>query len=463
MKRIILFAFIVLIQNAYTQEKQIIKSPKVNKQVELLSIVFRLAGNKEYNATFVKKYTDKVESHFSAYKEHELIKFARSLRENNGVSYDAVVSLAVVLDDNLNPIIDFSKNLQDKRWSKDDANKFLKLLKRFYKDADCEKFFKENAELFQDVSDRFDSVFKTLDLNWFQSFYGLNTNENFNIIVSLGCGGNNYGPSYTLNNAKKEVFAIMGTWKVDELGMPIYEKNEYLPTIIHEFNHSFINPLLAKNEELFEKNGKEIYNAVEYEMNQQNYKNWQIMLNEGLVRASVIKYYIDHGADETEIQIMENNESNKGFIWIKGLVDEITKYDNQRNIFPTLESYIPELSKAYESFAKKISQYDAQRPKVESIAEFTNNDTNVNPKIKTITINFDKPLAGQGYSINYGSKGQSAFPKLDNIHYINKNKSVVMEVHLIPGKEYQFVLTGKNFKTNQGFPLKTYEVIFKTH
>ncbi len=84
MKRIILFAFIVLSLHAkaYTQEKQLIESPKVDKQVELLSIVFRLAGNKEYNATFFKRYTDKVENHFSAYKEHELIKFASSLREN---------------------------------------------------------------------------------------------------------------------------------------------------------------------------------------------------------------------------------------------------------------------------------------------------------------------------------------------------------------------------------------------
>lgn len=61
----------------------------------------------------------------------------------------------------------------------------------------------------------------------------------------------------------------MGTWKVGESGMPIYEKEEYLPTIIHEFSHSFLNPLLAQNEESFEKSGKEIYNAVEYEMNQQ--------------------------------------------------------------------------------------------------------------------------------------------------------------------------------------------------
>jgi len=37
-----------------------------------------------------------------------------------------------------------------------------------------------------------------------------------------------------------------------------------------------------------------------------------------------------------------------------------------------------------------------------------------------------------------------------------------MEVQLVPDFEYQFVLTGKYFKTEQGAGLKTYEVNFKT-
>jgi hypothetical protein len=462
MKKSIILVLIILSLQNYAQEKPLIETPKVDKRVELLSIVFRLAGNKEYNSTIFKKYTSKVENHFNAYKEHELIKFARTLKENNGISYDAVVSMAVVLDDNLNPLIDFSNTLPEKRWTQDDANKFIKLLKKFYNDAEFEKFFKENEELFQEVSIRFSSVYKTLDLNWFQSFYGKKAEENFTIIISPSCGGRNYGPSYTLPNARKEVFAILGTWKVDESGMPIYEKDEYLPTIIHEFNHSFINPLLAKNKESFEEKGKEIYKAVRYEMSQQAYGDWQIMLNEALVRASVIKYFIDHGAGNSEIQTMQKTEENNGFLWIKGLVAELMKYHNQRDIYPTLETYMPNLSIAYKAFAEKISQFDSQRPKVESIAEFSNNDTIVSPQIKTITINFDRPLAGKGYSINYGNKGQSAFPKLDNINYTNDNKSIIMEVQLMPEKEYQFVLTGKNFKTEQGVPLKTYEVNFKT-
>lgn len=462
MKRLITLSLIILSLQNFAQVKQLTEVPKVDRRIELLSIVFRLAGNKEYNATYFKKYTDKVESHFEQYKNHEIVKFAGELREKKGISYEAVMNLAIILDASLNPIIDFSTNVPE-RWSKDEAIKFVGLLKKFYKDAKCEEFFNDNEALFQEVATRFSSVYEKLDLNWFHSFYGEKDNKNFNLFVSIGCGGQNYGPSYILPNAKKELFAIMGTWKIDESGMPVYNQSEYLPIIVHEFNHPFVNPLLAKHNESFEESGKEIYKAVEYEMSrQQAYGNWQIMLNEALVRALVIKYFIDHGASNSEIQTMLKTEINNGFLWMKELVTELMKYQNQRDIYPTLETYLPNLSIAYKTLAAKISQFDSQRPKVESITEFSNNDTNVNPQLKTITINFDRPLAGKGYSVDYGSKGKLAFPKFGTINYTNENKSIVMEVQLIPDKEYQFVLTGRNFKTPEGIALKTYEVNFKT-
>lgn len=462
LKYLITSVLIVLSLHIQAQQKQFIEVPKVDKRVELLSIVFRLAGNEEYNATYFKKYTDKVESHFKQYKDHETIKFARELREKKGISYETVVNMAIILDDSLNPIIDLSTTLPEK-WSKDESIKFVRLLKKFNKEAKCEEFFNDNEALFQEVAARFRLPYEKLDLNWFHTFYGNNADENFTIIISPGCGAHNYGTFYILPDAKKEVFAIMGTSKVDESGMPVYEQDEYLQTIIHEFNHSFVNQLLAKHRGSFEESGKGIYKAVEYEMSrQQAYGNWGIMLNEALVRASVIKYFIDHGASESEIQMMLNIESNKGFVWIKGLVAELKKYDNQRDTYPTLESYMPNLSNAYKTYEDKISQIDAQRPKVESLTEFANNDTSVNSQIKTITINLDRALSGKDYSADYGSKGKPAFPKFGEIYYTNDNKSVVMEVQLIPNQEYQFILTGRNFKTPEGMPLKTYEVNFKT-
>ena len=462
MKNFIFLIFVTLLLQGFSQENPMIEKPKVDKRIELLSIVFRLAGNNEYNSTQFKLYTDKIEQHFSPYKNHELIQFAKKLREEHGVSYDAVMSMAIHINENLNPRTEFAESSLEKRWSVDNAETFIELLKSFYKEAQCELFFKDNEKLYQEVGEKFFPIYENLDLDWYSSFYGKAPSEKFIIKVALGNGGGNYGIAYQNPNGEKEVYAIMGAGLTDSLGMVIFETNTYFPTLLHEFNHSFVNPLLNNNKEPFRNSGEKIFEILEYEMRSQAYGYWEIILNEALVRASVIKYFIDHGYDKPEIDKMLNEELSRGFLWIKELVVELEKYDAQRNSYPTLENYMSNLAEAYKTFEQIVTHFDAHRPKVESIEEFNNGDQNVDANLKTITINFDTQLLGQGYSINYGAKGRQAIPIFNKASYANDNKTVVIEVQLEPNKEYQLVLTGRNFKTSEGIPLKSYEVNFKT-
>ncbi len=41
--------------------------------MELLSIVFRLAGNDEYNMNLLPAYTEDVDRYFAPYKEHPAV------------------------------------------------------------------------------------------------------------------------------------------------------------------------------------------------------------------------------------------------------------------------------------------------------------------------------------------------------------------------------------------------------
>ena len=462
MRKIIILFIIALSLQGFCQDNQLIEIPKVDKRVELLSIVFRLAGNREYNDTRFKLYTDKIEQHFTPYKNHELIKFAEKLRNESGISYDAVVSMAIHIDENLNPRTDFTENTLEGRWSKDDADKFVKLLQSFYKEAKCEEFFKDNEDIYHEATVRFLHVYDSLDPDWYSSFYGEKLSEKFIIIIGVGNGGNHYGVSFQISDSEKEVYAIMGAWDTDDSGMVDFDNNSYFPYLIHEFNHSFINTLLDKNKVLFRNNGEKIMEKLEDEMRAQAYANWETVLNEALVRASVIKYLIDHDFNKTAIEVSLENEISNSFLWIRELVGELEKYDTQRSLYPTLSSYMPKIAEAYNSYSETIIKFDAQRPKVESVKEFVNGDLSVDASIKTITIIFDMPLSGKGYSIFPGAKGQQALPSVSNISYTNDNKSVVMEVQLLPDNEYQFILTGKNFKTIEGHALKSYEVNFKT-
>ncbi|MCP4645126.1 MAG: DUF4932 domain-containing protein, partial [bacterium] len=71
----------------------------VDPRVELMSVIFRLAGHPEYNQGRVDVYTKDVEQHFGKHRNHPTVATARKLRRTRGVSYDACMSMAVHLTD----------------------------------------------------------------------------------------------------------------------------------------------------------------------------------------------------------------------------------------------------------------------------------------------------------------------------------------------------------------------------
>jgi hypothetical protein len=468
MKQITLLLFILISTNIFSQGNQILEKPKVDERIELLSIVFRLADSKEYSSKKFKLYTDKIDNHFEKYKNHELIEFIKKIREENGTSYDAVMKMAIHLGKapKFKPLVEFTNEVPEERWGKENSLKFIKLLQKFYKDSDCKRFFKENIKLYQTISEKFIPIYNNLDLKWYLNFYGKEPNEKFIIVNGLGNGGGNYGPDIVFKNGMREVYAIMGTWSVDSLGMAKFDVKDYFPTLLHEFNHSFVNNLTEKNLKGFQQSGEKIFSVVEKDMNKQAYGDWKTMISESIVRAAVIKYMKDHKFEKVEIDNEMQEQLNRGFLWMNELVDELEKYDRQRDKYPTLESYIPNIITAYNTYADNIKllekQFDEKRPKVLSINEFNNYTQNVNFETKTISITFDKPLLGKGYSINYGEKGKTFYPKFGEIKYSEDKKTVILNVELEKDKEYQFILSGRSFKSNEKIPMREYEINFRT-
>jgi hypothetical protein len=75
----------------------------VDPRIELLSLLFKLAGNPEYCQGRVQSYTEDVEKQFAHFSEHAAVELARELRSTRGVSYDACMSMAVHLSDAYQP------------------------------------------------------------------------------------------------------------------------------------------------------------------------------------------------------------------------------------------------------------------------------------------------------------------------------------------------------------------------
>lgn len=467
MNQISIILLLFLTFNSYGQKSEILAEPKVDERVELLSIIFRLADSREYSSNRFPKYVENIEKHFKPYKNHELIKYVKKKLRKKGIGYDAVMHMAISLTDKypFQAIVPFTKEIPEERWGKKKANKFLHLLNKFYLDANCEKFFEDNQPLYKTASGNFKKVYDELDVNWYQEFYGQKPKGEFRIVNGLGNGGGNYGPSISING-KEFIYAIMGTWSVDSLSIPQYKVDDYFPTLLHEFNHSFVNHVVEKYHTELSKSGQLIFGVLKDKMESQAYGSWQTMYAEAVVRAGVIKYLKDHNYPNEFIETELNDEINRGFLWTDKLVQELERYGQNREVFPTLESFMPELVKFFDKIADNMTEIekeiDNRRPKVVEIKPFGNGNQIVNHNIKKMEIIFDRPLRGKGYSISEGEKGDKAFPKMGEITYSEDNKSVFIELELKPDKEYQFVLTGWSFKSQNGYGINNYEINFKT-
>src|SRR5579871_4760335 len=87
--------FLLAVCPAFAQPPRIATDPRI----VLLSIVFHLAGNPEYNQCRVKSYCEAVDQYFAPFKDDEAIRLARELNERSGINYDAVMSMAIHIKD----------------------------------------------------------------------------------------------------------------------------------------------------------------------------------------------------------------------------------------------------------------------------------------------------------------------------------------------------------------------------
>ncbi len=440
---------------------------KVDERTELLSIVFKLAGNNEYNKGILLDYNKQIDNHFANFKDHEAIKYARKIHRKHYISYDAVMSLAIHLkieNSQLSIIDTIAENSIEKRWKPDVINTFVEKLNDFYTKSDFNKFFNSNRNLYNVAENRFEGVLQKLNIGWYDSFYGQSPKDGYNIILSLTNGPSNYGPKTISKSGQENTYAIIGSWQADSLNLPIYSSRNILPTIIHEFCHSFCNHLIDDHISEFEKSGKIIFPYVREKLKKQAYSSYQTMLYESLVRASVVKYVEQNDTNKTKVLVYIAREQGNGFLWTDKLFNKLTLYENNRDKYPTLEKFIPEIVSLFDSLAVDFNSYKnnfySQCPKIESTS-IKNNDV-IDFNTKEITIVFDKPMRDAGYGFSYGKGGKNNFPPIDNVKWVN-NKTLRLNVKLDKGRFYSLKLFTPAYIGENNSPVfDDFELRFKT-
>ena len=332
---------------------------EVSETVELVSIISRTAGYQEYNLDMGGQYIEDVKTWFDQYKDHPCVNCFKELRGNYGISHNAPMDLAlnIMIDGERIKLIGDKKDF-DPRWERVDLEPVLELIGQFYTDTRFHEFYQQHLAFYNETLLKYDTnVMKYFDQDWYARFYGTEPGELFRIIIGFTNGGHNYGSSRQLPGMPKESFSVSGYWIHPQTDYgsvldPENAKKYAAPILIHEFNHSFVNPLIEneKNAARFGDIPQRMLDQNYNIMSQQAYGEGKTVFNETIVRAATVIYMMEHGysSDEVLAEIKEN--MTRGFTWMPETVAALRDYSSHRGKYPTLNDYYPKIAKVLDKY-----------------------------------------------------------------------------------------------------------------
>jgi len=437
---------------------------RVDPRIELLSIVFRLAGNPEYSQGRVKSYADAVDAHFGKFKDHAAVQHARRLRSSRGISFDAVAGFALHLDgiDKFGEAVPFEPlpARLDTRWTSKDARAFAKDLRDFAKDSKAKEFFAAQQDLYAGaVAAMRETLTKHCDLQWFDRWFGERPGARFQLCLGLLNGGANYGPSVLHKDGSEDLYCVLGCWQTDDQGKPMFGR-PVVATVVHEFCHSYCNPVVDAHLDLLLPAGEKLFPLVETEMRAQAYGNARTMLCESLVRACVVRYLQATGGEAAAAAEVKEQIA-QSFHWTGELAALLARFEGDRKTWPTLDAFAPQLAEFFAPWPDQLHAAFAKRPRVAAMVP-GNDAQDVDPATTAIVITFDRPMQ-DGMAVVGGGEH---FPKTTGKpSYDAARKVLTIPVTLKPDWDYEFWLNrGKydSFRSADGEALAPVHVRWKT-
>ena len=447
-----------------------------DERVDLMNVIWRLAGAKEYNQCRILPLTENVDSVFAPFKNHNAVMLAREYYKNYGIAYDAVPSFALHLKKTKRGLWTFDEDIEssmDERWTPKIKSDFLSVLNDFYTVSEFQKWHKNFEGIQKDYLDAFSLINKDIDLKWFKEIF--NTTADFRIILSPLSGINNYG----MNNKMKTGAHILSpviscaSYEGDSIS---YDKEGVLPIVIHEFCHAYCNPIIDGIWNDIAEKSQVAFDIKKEVLSQQAYTTAKIMMYETFVRTSVIKYILDHNnGNRSVLPELINEEEQKGFILVS---DILSSWENSQKeccesckgtsgktaidmSMNSLDSVSKMLCKAVNSFTKeayeaKILQIEKNR--VQYICNITDGQKDIVSGEFTLTITFDRPMVK---SISIGETTQE-FPEFKSYAWSEDAKTLCVVFHLEPNRTYGISVLGSMYNSIDGKTASDKTIIFKT-
>jgi len=325
----------------------------VDRRVEVLSVLFALAGNAEYQHDVGTPYVKAVNETFLSFRDHPAVVKSKELHEKHHIGFDAPIALAVQLDDKLQAAQPFDPlpNGLDDRWKGVNIDDYLADVRDFVDKSHFDDFWNREAPYLDKVNGAFSAYLADKGLlPWFDENLWKKDKATYAVAPAMLSGQNNWGVHAFRPDGTEVVLQAMSLIKADADGIPQLGDGT-LWLLAHELSHPYVNPIvdahLTELQELLER----AYHSAESDMNRLHYTTGTIVGYESLARSMQILYVGDRQGKEAAKKNLDE-QVKLGFLWMPKLVGALGEARSKGGGHLTEESIVS-------AFKTVLTAYDA--------------------------------------------------------------------------------------------------------
>jgi hypothetical protein len=313
---------------------------RIDPRIELINIVENAQSfeEKPHPKPSIQRKTS---NYFALYKEHPAVEMMQELKAR-GFTYTKPgwFILGYTNPPELRQLHPFKQiyPYSDESWIPDEETlaELIQKLKDFYNDSKFGTFYHEHRADYEESLHSIAVNFEKRDyVKLIEDYFG-ERKDNYVLIYSpINPGG--FG-IWIEAEGKISVYCIIGL------------AAGYIPFVLHEFGHTFVNPITDEYREKIDKY-QDLFPPIRPNL-PSSYDRWWIVVNEHIIRAFTARVETMLDGEEAGERALQR-ELSDGFKYIIPMYERLKEYETNRDKYPDFRSFYP---RTIELFAELSSE-----------------------------------------------------------------------------------------------------------
>jgi len=436
---------------------------EVDPRIELLAAIQAISGYGEWTGLITRydfSYKDEVRAYFEPFKEHRAVTLFGAMA-HEGFSFDAPVNAVLHhgRPPEITPVAPCSDEVARRAGGRERLDAFFEALRDFAEASSFMDFYEAHRPFYETINRNVSAKLDAADVAMLEDYYGVKQHS-YRIIPAPLFHSGGFGPRIRHEDGRYDIFSVCGPREAKN-DIPVFGTSEDFRYLVwHEFSHSFVNPVVdAYGEEV--DRYEELMGPIRQAMRSQAYPGWRTVVYEHVVRAATCRFACRVQGEEAGRRAIEH-EKNRSFVYIEPLCEALEQYERQRDRYPTLHSFFPEMLKVFDKALEDLPEVIAATPVVVRTAPETG-ARNVDPSITELVVEFDRDMNERGYS--WVQLSAEEYPETTGKPFWRSPRICVLPVKLVPDHEYWIGLNAggfTGFHSTEGTAAGEYTLKFRT-